>query len=115
MLKHSPRQHRAMYVAALLAPSGLAGAAASYCSGRCLQHFQFLESQPERWLGMDWTNFHVIVAISILLRWGAILVALRIREPKSEGPGEVLFDTIVPAVVRLMSFPMGLFTREEER
>jgi len=115
MLKHSPRQHRVMYVAALLATSGLLGAAASYCSGRCLQHFEYLELQPERWLGLDWTNFHVIFAISILLRWGAILVALRIREPKSEGPGEVLFDTIVPAVVRLMSFPMGLFTREEER
>jgi MFS family permease len=111
MLQHSPRPHRSMYVAAVLATSGLVGAAASFFSGRCLDHFAYMEADPVHWLGVEWTNFHIIFAISILLRWGAIPVALAIQEPKAEEPGEVLFETIMPAVIRWMSFPMGIFTR----
>lgn len=113
MLKHSPRPMRPMYVAAVLATSGLVSAGTSVLSGQVLQGMEWMEKTPVDFAGMLWTNFHVVFGISILLRWGAIFVAFGIREPKAEEPGDVLKTTIFPAVARWFTFPDGFFSRDE--
>lgn len=113
MLKHSPRASRSMYVAAVLATSGLIGAGTNVLAGQVLQSLNQwqMEAKPVEWAGLMWTNFHVVFCISIVLRWAAIPVAMRIREPKAEEPGDVLRETIMPAVVQWLTFPTGFFTR----
>jgi hypothetical protein len=52
----------------------------------------------------------VVFAISIVLRWIAILVAWRIHEPKAEEPGDLLIETIVPTLIHWLTFPLGFFS-----
>jgi MFS family permease len=111
MLKSSPRQNRSMYVAALLATTGLAGALSSLVGGQILEA---LAGRSWDVAGMVLTNFHVVFGLSIVLRWTAILVALKIREPKAGEPGEVLTEAIVPAVLNWLALPAGLFARDED-
>jgi predicted MFS family arabinose efflux permease len=108
MLKYSPRENRSMYVAAVLATSGLAGALSAVCSGHVLEGFA---AHSWHFFGRDWNNFHLVFAISILLRWGSILAARCIREPRSEEPADVLIETIYPAVCRWLSLPEGFYAR----
>lgn len=113
MLRYSPRAARPMYVAAVLATSGLVGAGTNVLAGQVLQSLARwgMDQHPVEWAGLHWTNFHVVFCISILLRWVAIPIAMRIREPKAEEPSDVLFETIVPAVVQWLTFPTGFFSR----
>jgi len=111
MLKHSPRLSRPMYVAGVMATTGLAGGLAATLSGNVLQSFSSLDGTPVEWLGLTWTHFHVVFAISIALRWIAIIFAWQIHEPKAEDPGDLLIETIVPSLVHWFTFPLGFFSR----
>jgi MFS family permease len=114
MLKHSPRRGRPMYVAAVMATSGLVGGLAAMLSGRVLESVAHLGKEPAVWLGLTWTHFHVVFAISIVFRWFAILVAWRIREPKAKEPGDLLIETVVPTLVHWFTLPLGFFSRGRE-
>jgi len=111
MLKHSPQPSRPMYVASVMATTGLVGGGAAMLSGWVLESVSYLKETPVDWMGITWTPFHVVFAISIVLRWIAILVAWHIREPKAEGPGELLVETIVPSLVHWFTLPLGFFSR----
>jgi predicted MFS family arabinose efflux permease len=111
MLKHSPRLSRPMYVAAVMATTGVAVGLAGSLSGTILERCAHLAQAPREWFGLTWTHFHVVFAISIVLRWIAIGFAWRIREPKAEEPGDLLIETIVPTLVHWFTLPLGFFSR----
>jgi MFS family permease len=103
MLKFSPRNNRTMYVAAVLATSGLAGAAASLSSGLLLQ---CLRDQTWRFLGEEWNHFHAVFAVGVALRLLAIPVATIIKEPKSQPADKVITEIVGPAVLRRLVLPV---------
>jgi predicted MFS family arabinose efflux permease len=110
MLKQSPPEHRPMYVAAVLAGSGLCGASASLLAG---QLFRSMEGFRTEWWGFSLTPYHVVFGISFLLRSCSVFTALWIREPSGRATAEVLFEHIVPAFLRWLSFPLGFFNRRD--
>ncbi|MBE7464436.1 MAG: MFS transporter [Planctomycetes bacterium] len=111
VLRESPRENRGMYVAAVQACSGLAGAAAALIAGDLLQRW---DGYAEVWMGMAMNHYHLVFAIGIVLRLGAIAMALRIREPRSQATDEVLIQTVMPAMMRWMRAPAGFFSREQK-
>lgn len=108
MLKQSPRRNRSMFVAAVLAGSGLAGALGSLIAGGLLEHWK---GQTWDFLGATWGNFHLLFAIGILVRWLAIPAALAIHEPQSKAPTQVLFENVGPAMLRWLRYPLGFGAR----
>ncbi len=112
MLKQSPLNSRSMYVAAVLAMSGIAGAAGSLLGGYILHTTDgFLQS----WWIFTFTPFHIIFGIGILLRWSCILAALLIKEPYSRAPSKVLIEVLGPAASRWLKFPVRMFLPRPRR
>jgi MFS family permease len=86
MFKMAPPSERSMFLAAITGLAGLCGCMASLVSGALLQK---TEGFHLLFLGRDWNHYHLMFLISMLLRWGAVLFAHRIREPKSSSTREV--------------------------
>ncbi len=110
MLKLSPRENRSMFVAAVLATSGLAGGAASLISGFVLEALPPDMGQVGAYTV---TPYRVIFAISATLRLLNMITASAIHEPESREPREVLVEVIGPAVLRWLRFPLGYFSRHD--
>lgn len=111
MLKQSPRRNRSMFVAAVLAGSGLMGALGSLIAGGLLEHWK---GESWEFLGMTWGNFHALFAIGMVVRWLAISAALAIREPQSKAPTQVLFEYVGPSIMRWLRYPLGFGARNGE-
>jgi hypothetical protein len=86
MLKYSPQQNRAMFIAAGTAMAGMLGGITAIGAGYCLM-------QMEGWhfrLGYaTWSGFHVLFAISLVFRVASIALARRVEEPKAQGARHV--------------------------
>lgn len=108
MLKQSPEKSRSMYVAAVLACSGVGGAVGSITGGWLLDSFEGFQAS---WWFMNFTHFHIVFAIGIVLRWSCIPTAFLIKERESESPGTVWFEVIGPALLRWLRYPVGFFSR----
>ena len=103
-----PKKARSMYVAAVLACSGLGGAIGSFSGGLILKSFDGFSAS---WGYLDFSKFHIVFGIGILLRWSCIPVAMLIRERESQSPGTVWFEIIGPALLRWVRYPLGFFSR----
>lgn len=111
MLSMAPRKNRSMFVASIIALSGIVGGLAAILTGVFLTH---TESFSLTWLGRDWNHYHLVFLISAVLRAMCIPLAARIRDPGGGSPRAVLsyMRGLWPMRVRL--FPVGLYRQRQE-
>jgi predicted MFS family arabinose efflux permease len=102
MLKQSPAQNRAMFVAAVLASAGLAGAVGSLTGGVVLD---WLPESGVEVLGTTVSNFRVVFIASALFRLVGFAFSLRLHEPGSESAPNLLMNVIRPAAIRWLQAP----------
>jgi MFS family permease len=87
LIKNSPRENRTMFVAAGTAYAGLVGGLTSIVAGGVLA---LTEGVTLRLSGVVLSNYQALFLVSILLRLGAVLMAVRVLEPASTGTREVV-------------------------
>ena len=82
MIKNSPRENRTMFIAAGTGFAGIFGGVASILAGAAIA-----ASADWSWNAGDirFVNFHVLFAISMVLRLISALLATQVREPSSAG------------------------------
>lgn len=115
LLKYSPTENRTMYIAAGTAVAGLVGGITSVAAGGSLMA---MGSWSVSALGGVWVGYHVLFAISFVLRVLAVRNARRIHEPGSRSASEVLMLLLgVPAdgteATRPLALPEGAICDEE--
>jgi hypothetical protein len=62
-------------------------------------------------LGVEWCNFHVVFAVSVVLRILSVAVVTAMKEPKSKPADEVFTEVIGPALLRRLILPVDIFWR----
>ncbi len=106
LLKNSPSENRAMFIAAGTAVAGMVGGATSILAG-------VLHTTIGTWTvdigGKVFTNFHVLFAISIVLRLVAAVLARRVREPDSSSTFDVVVQLVGVTPFRILRYPTGLY------
>ena len=80
MIKNSPRANRAMFIAAGNAFAGMAGGVASIATGWALTR---IDSVVWTWHGQSYGGYHVVFAVSLVLRLVAAVMARSLHEPAS--------------------------------
>ncbi len=109
LIKNSPRENRTMFVAAGAGVAGAVGGAASIVAGAGLM-------ASDGWSyvlhGTTYVNFHVLFAVSLVLRLVSAAMATRISEPESAGAGEVAGQLLYSARVRVRSLSVIFAGRE---
>ena len=108
MLRMAPRENRGMFVAAIASLPGIAGGLAAIAGGYLLKLW---EGHNIELLGRVWDNYQYLFLLSTVLRALCIPLALRIKEPASAEPLDVLAAIIEDWPSRLVSFPTYLFRR----
>ena len=91
LLKYSPRENRTMFIAAGTALAGMVGGVTAVAAGYGLTRAAGWSAQ---WGGWSITNFHVVFAISAVLRIAAIGLARRVHEPTAAGTRHVMHQLI---------------------
>jgi MFS family permease len=100
MIKNSPRESRTMFVAAGTGFAGIVGGAASILAGATIAA---TADWSWSWSGTQYVNFHVLFAVSLVLRLVSAALATRIREPSSTGTREVAGKLLLVARLRVRS------------
>jgi hypothetical protein len=111
LLKHSPSENRATYIAAGTAVAGIVGGVTSIAAGGALS---LLGPSRVEMLGLSFSGFHAVFFASILMRVASIFYARRIREPQAQGAKHVVAVLIGASPLRLIRFPLGLHDALEE-
>ena len=106
MIKNSPNGNRSMYIAAGMALAGLVGCATSVACGGVLI---LLSSWQVPWGSAEFNGFHLLFAVSLMLRLVAVCFAVLIKEPKSENAAYVVTQLIGATPMRILRFPVGLY------
>ncbi len=109
MLNMAPRENRSMFIASIIALSGIVGGLAAILAGVFLTH---TESFSLTWLGRDWNHYHLIFLISAVLRAMCIPLAARIREPRGGSSRAVLSYMRGLWPMRVLLFPVGLYRQK---
>ena len=106
MLKISPRRNRSMFVATIVALSGLAGGLGSMFAGHLLEALDGFS-----WIafGRVWGGYHVVFLGSFLLRCLCVTFAQRIQEPQTTAPARMLTEVLGVGPLRFLRFPVGLY------
>ncbi len=113
MIKNSPSENRTMYIAASTAVAGLVGGVTSILAG-----WMLTQIADYRWtfLGGEWGHYHVMFAISAVLRWLALIGVRSVREPNARATTEIFSELAGAFPWRAIAFPTGLyrsFSQEE--
>jgi hypothetical protein len=111
LLKHTPSENRAMYIAAGTAVAGLVGGVTSVAAGGALS---LLGPGRIELLGLSFGGFHAVFCASMLMRIASIFYVRRIREPDSQGARHVVAVLIGASPLRLIRFPLGLHQALED-
>jgi MFS family permease len=111
LLKHSPAQNRTMFIAAGTAFAGMAGGLTSILAGALLS---LSNDWHWTWHGIEVVNFQAMFAASVVLRLGAIGLALRIHEPQSHGVRGTVRE-LSAAAVRTLGLRRATLSRLEAR
>lgn len=106
LLKNSPAENRTMYIAAGTALAGVVGGVTSVICGAVLI---WTTSWQVSLGGAVFNHFHLLFAVSLVLRVVAALFAFRIHEPQSRSAGEVVMSLVGATPLRLIRFPLGLY------
>ncbi len=96
LLKNSPTENRTMFIASGTAIAGIVGGVTAIISGYALTQMEGL-SIPFGHSTI--TGFHVLFALSMLLRFGAVPMVRRIQEPSSHPPMPVFSEQVVVVTV----------------
>jgi hypothetical protein len=109
LIKNSPRQNRTMFIAAGTGFAGMVGGTASILAGAAI-------AASDDWscvvAGVHYVNFHVLFAISMVLRLASAVLATRIREPTSAGARQVAAELFLATRMRVQSLPRIFFRRD---
>ena len=110
LLKNSPRQNRSMFIAAGTAVAGIVGGVTAVVAGLLLTS---ISQWSVPWGPIQVTAFHLMFAVSFLLRVLSIEWVRRVREPASTEVREVLVQLVGASPFRALRFPVGLYRVEE--
>ncbi len=110
MLKHTPQENRAMFVAAGTALAGTIGGITAISAGFALK---YMDGWSMTVGGQTYVGFHVLFVISLALRFLGVHLARALCEPKSTPTREVL-RVILFVPVRVAFFGTAVVQREEE-
>ena len=106
MLKNSPAENRTMFIAAGTAVAGLVGGFTSIVTGG----FLVLSTGWSMSIGsIDFNNFHIIFAASLIMRLVAAFFARTIREPDSHWTAQVVVQLVGVTPLRILRFPVGFY------
>ena len=108
MLSMAPRQNRSMFNAALSSLAGIAGGTGAIAGGVVLGAF---ETWQAGWFGREWNHYHLVFAISVVLRIGCIPLGFLVREPTSASALRVASYLRGVWPLRMFLFPVGLYRR----
>lgn len=111
MIKNSPRENRTMFVAAGAGFAGMVGGLTSIAAGALIAAS---DGWAVRYGSAVFVNFHVMFAVSIVLRWIAAVLALSIREPHACGTRHVIGELAASVRSRLPGFAAQV-ARVEQR
>lgn len=106
MLKKSPPENRTMFIAAGTAVAGMVGGVTSVAAGGVLLA---TETWSLEWGGMTAVNFHLLFAVSLVLRLLSAVLARRISEPESFDTVQVFTELVGVTPLRMLRFPVGLY------
>tara|TARA_R110002095_G_scaffold214531_1_gene206719 strand:+ start:36445 stop:37875 length:1431 start_codon:yes stop_codon:yes gene_type:complete len=106
MLKNSPAENRTMFIAAGTAVAGMVGGLTSIATGGFLL---ITSGWTMSFAGMDFNNFHIIFAASLIMRLVAAVFARTIREPESHWTAQVVVQMVGVTPFRILRFPVGLY------
>jgi hypothetical protein len=100
MIKNSPCENRTMFIAAGTGFAGIVGGAASILAGAAI-------AATEDWSwtfhGTRYVNFHVLFAVSMVLRLVSAVLATQIREPSSAAARVVAVQLLLATRLRVRS------------
>lgn len=105
LLTKSPAGNRTMFIAAGTALAGLVGGITSVFCGATLS---LMESGVTAG-GRVWSGFHVLFAVSFVLRIASVMLVLRIKEPTARCTRYVVARLVGTTPMRMLRFPVGLF------
>ncbi len=108
MLKTSPRENRSMFVASVTAITGIAGGIGAIAAGKIMG---WAEGHSCVFWGREWTNYHLVFAISFLLRMANLPMARMIREPQSQHSLVVVNHLLGVWPLSILLYPVGLYRR----
>jgi MFS family permease len=81
VLKMSPQENRAMFIAAVTAIAGICGGIGAMAGGAFLEAYRGFSLE---FFGRTWTNYHLLFAVDIPLRIICVFMAFRVQDPKSK-------------------------------
>lgn len=106
LLKNSPAENRTMYIAAGTALAGLVGGLTAILGGGVLAALGDWSIRLGDW---NYSAFHLLFTISLLLRFVAAGIVSRIHEPQSYDTVQVVTQLIGVTPLRVMRYPVGLY------
>jgi MFS family permease len=106
MMKVSPQRNRSVFIASITGFSGICGGLGAIAGGAFMRAASDVHLE---WMGREWCNYHLIFAISAVLRFCCTFLAYRIREPESSGHDEVLSEIQRLWPMRYLLFPVGFY------
>jgi MFS family permease len=108
MIKNSPRENRTMFIAAGTGFAGIVGGAASILAGAGIA-----ATDDWSWTirGTAYVNFHVLFAVSMVLRLISAVLATQISEPNSAGTRVVAGQLLLAARLRVRSVQVVFASR----
>lgn len=108
MLKIAPQRNRSMFIASITGVAGLAGGLGTIAGGKVLH---MLADVPLLAFGRSWNHFQALFAIGFLIRFIPLILARRIREPKSTNTLTMLYEVRGFGPFNFLRFPLGLYRR----
>jgi MFS family permease len=110
MIKNSPRESRTMFIAAGTGFAGIVGGAASILAGLLIA-----SSSDWSWSagGTKYVNFHVLFAVSMVLRMAAAVLATRVSEPASTSTRVVAGELLFAARLRVNAWQAAITLRSD--
>lgn len=106
MIKNSPAENRTMYIAASTALAGLVGGVTSLVAGWGLTQLADVRFE---WFGRTWGHFHLLFALSAVLRWVAWGLVHALREPHAQRTAHIFGELMGALPWRILLFPVGLY------
>jgi hypothetical protein len=106
MIKNSPSENRTMYIAACQALAGLIGGVTSILAGLVLKGMAGWEWE---FLGKTWGHYHVLFAVSVVLRWISAFWVHWLREPNAKSTRHLVGEVMSSPIGRFLASPAGAF------
>lgn len=108
MLSIAPRQNRSMFIAAITGLAGIFGGLASLTAGIVLNSLSGWEGS---FLGRPLNPFHLVFAVSLVLRLSCQPLVRRIEEPGSHHTRQIIGAMMDEWPMWIVRFPVGLYHR----